>query len=151
MHSQDMHIQHQYTVLCDLWCKKTCLVILIRSKIGSDSGDVLEYVVRDSNNSCKETEIKRESTKQTEISIWIAISYISSCLNDILHLCMQICSQIQEMFYACQSICIDEQFTTNIHVMGKQLMALYNIPLLLIQKERYLLTCWEQCTLVIML
>ena len=63
---------------------------------------------------------------------------------------LQICSYIQEVYYACQSVCIDEQFTTNMHVMVKWLMVLYNIPLILIQNETSLLTCWEQCTLVIM-
>ena len=33
----------------------------------SDNG--VEHVVRDSNNSCKEAEIKKEPTKQTKISI----------------------------------------------------------------------------------
>ena len=35
---------------------------------------------------------------------------------------------------------IYEHFTTNMHMMGKWLMVLYNIPLLLIQNETSLLT-----------
>ena len=35
----------------------------------SESDDEVEHIVRDSSNSYKETNIKRESTKQTKISI----------------------------------------------------------------------------------
>ena len=62
----------------------------------SESCDEVERVVRNSTNSCKETNIKRKSTKQTKISILIIISYISSCLNEISQLCTYLCSQIQE-------------------------------------------------------
>ena len=34
MHWWDTHIQHQYTVLCDMWCKNTCPVFSIMRKIG---------------------------------------------------------------------------------------------------------------------
>ena len=54
--------------------------------MSSESENEVEHIVKDSSNSCKETEIKRDSTKQTNISILIVISYISSFLNDIFQL-----------------------------------------------------------------
>ena len=49
-----------------------------------ESNNGVENVVRDSGNSCKKEEIKEEPTNQTKISIWIVISCISNCLNDIV-------------------------------------------------------------------
>ena len=50
----------------------------------SESDDGIEHIVRDSSNSCKETEIKRGSTKQTQISVSVLFEFLE-CLDDIVH------------------------------------------------------------------
>ena len=45
----------------------------------SESDDGEKNTVKDSSNFYKDTKVKRESTKQAKINIWMIISCISSC------------------------------------------------------------------------
>ena len=77
--------------------------------------DEVEHTIKDSSHSLKDIRIKREFTHQrNKDKCLILISYISTYLNDII----QVCSYIQEMYYACLSVWIYEWYTTKFHVMG---------------------------------
>ena len=75
-----------------------------------------------------EDEGSRRILPMKEIKMSIQLSF-----HDIVWLCIFF---IQLMCYACLSICI---YTTELHMMGKNSMMLYNIPLLLIYIEASLL------------
>ena len=74
----------QFYVICRV---EDFLILSIHEKDRNRSSKLdneVEHIIEYSSNSCKEINIKRESTKQTKISILIVVFYIYSFLNDIV-------------------------------------------------------------------
>ena len=125
-------VGHTDTILCDLWCKNTCSVFLIMSKIGTGPQNQMMKL-----NTLAETPIIQEDRDQDGVyqpnkDMYLNFHFLYIQLLIYVH---RYVPKFRKYIIHVRVFFIYEQFTANIHMIGKWLMVLYNIPFLLIQNE----------------